>query len=138
MKYAVELLPISIFAVRQGQQSQTAYRDIGLQRTQASNDPDMPEYIDPDVRDLRDSNSEEEITLLLGVSGDPDGFAKRVERLDATVEGKIGHATVRVTGSKSVIDALCELKGLKSIEIDRDDIQVLDRGNEQSRPRLTR
>lgn len=128
MKYDGGILPVSIFTLRQGQQSQAAYKHIDLKRLQESNDPDMPEYIDPDVRDLRDSNSEEEITLLLGVSGDRDEFAKRVERHDATVEGKIGHATVRVTGPKSVIDALGELEGLKSIEIDRDDIQVLDRG----------
>lgn len=104
---------------------------------QESEDSEMPEYIDTEVRDLRDSDSEEEITLLLGVSGDRKGFAGRVEQHDATVEDTIGHATLRVTGPKSVIDAICELEGLKSIEIDRDDVQNLDYrlADEQPYPR---
>lgn len=100
--------------------------------------PDMPEYIDAEVRALRDSNSEEEITLLLGVSGDRDEFAEQVTRHGVTVEATLGRATLRVTAPKSAVDELCELDGLKSIEIERDDVRILDQGNDQSHQRLTR
>lgn len=98
----------------------------------------MPEYIDPDVEALRDSDSEEEITLLLGVSGNRDEFVERVKRHGVTVEATLGQATVRVTAPKAAISALCDLDALKSIEIERDDVRILDQGNSQSRQRLTR
>jgi len=98
----------------------------------------MPEYIDAEIRTLRDSSSDDEITILLGVSGDRDEFARRVEGIGATVEATLGQATLRVTTPESVIDQLCELEGLKSIEIEREDVRTLDEGNGQSRRRVTR
>lgn len=98
----------------------------------------MPEYIDSEVAELRDSESDEEITLLLGVSGNRDEFEERVEACGATVEESLGRATLRVTTAKHRIDELCDLEGLKSIEIERDDVQILDSGNGQSRRRVTR
>jgi len=83
----------------------------------------MPEYIDADVTSLRDSTSDEEAMLLLGVSGDRDELIRQVKKVDATVEGKLGQATIRVTASKSAIDDICELEGLKSIELDREDVR---------------
>lgn len=83
----------------------------------------MPEYVDADVTMLRDSTSDNKITLLLGVSGDRDELATRVEQVGALVEGKLGRATLRVTAPESVVDSLCELEGLKSIELDRDDVR---------------
>lgn len=98
----------------------------------------MPEYVDADVEALRDSESDEAVTLLLGVSGDRDAFAARVEQSGATVEAEIGRATLRVTAPKSTVDVLCELDGLKSIELEREDVRTLDEGNGHSRRRLTR
>lgn len=98
----------------------------------------MPEYIDADVRTLRGSKSDDETTLLLGVSGDRDEFATRVEDIGGTVNAKLGRATLRVTAPESVVDDLCELDGLKSIELEREDVRTLDEGNGPSRRRLTR
>jgi len=98
----------------------------------------MPEYIDAEVKVLRDSTSDDETTLLLGVSGDRDEFARRVEEIGATVDATLGQATLRVTTPESAIDRLCELEGLKSIEIERDDVRTLEEGNGQSRRRVTR
>lgn len=98
----------------------------------------MPEYVDPEVTELRGSDSDEEITLLLGVSGDRDEFEERVGECGATVEDSLGRATLRVTAAKHRIDVLCDLEGLKSIERERDDVRILDSGNGQSRRRVTR
>lgn len=98
----------------------------------------MPEYVDPNVEALRDSDSDEEVTLLLGVSGDRDAFASCVEQRGATVEARIGRETLRVTAPESAVDTLCDLDGVKSIEVERDDVRTLDEGNGHSRPRLTR
>jgi len=99
---------------------------------------DMPEYIDADVTTLRDSSSDEETTLLLGVSGDRDEFATRVEQVGATVNAALGQATLRVIAPQSTIDDICELDGLKSIEIEREDVRTLDEGNGRSPRRVTR
>lgn len=98
----------------------------------------MPEYVDPDVEALRDSDSDDEVTLLLGVSGDREEFAARVEQFGATVEAEIGRATLRVTAPESAVDALCDLDGLTSIEREREDVRTLDEGNGHSRRRVTR
>lgn len=98
----------------------------------------MPEYVDAEVARLRDNPSDDSVTLLLGVSGDRDEFATRVEAVGATVEAELGRATLRVTASQTAIDELCELEGLRSIEIEREDVRTLDRGNERSRRRVSR
>lgn len=98
----------------------------------------MPEYIEAEIERLRDSTSDDEITVLLGISGDRDEFASRVVDVGARVEAKIGQATLRVSASESLIDDLCQLEGLKSMEIEREDVRMLDEENEQSRRRVTR
>lgn len=85
---------------------------LTLPRMHDSERTDMPGYIDADVTSLRDSTGDEETTLLLGVSNDRDELITQVEKLDATVERKLGQATVRVTAPESAIDDICELKGL--------------------------
>lgn len=98
----------------------------------------MPEYVDPDVDALRESKSPTEVTLLLGVSGDRDAVIAQVEQAGATVDDTLGRATLRVTAPESAVDTLCTLEGVKSIELERDDVQVLSEGNSHSRPRVTR
>lgn len=98
----------------------------------------MPEYIDTAVTRLRDSSSNVETTLLIGVSGDRDEVAARIEESGGIVNAQLGRATLRVTVPESIIDDLCELDGLKSIEIEREDVRTLDEGNGRSRRRVTR
>lgn len=101
-------------------------------------DAAMPAYIGAAVNDLRGSDGADEVALLLGVDGDRTEVVDRVEALGGSVDARLGRATLRVTVPESAVDALCELDGLTSIERDRDDVQVLDRGNGHSRRRVTR
>ena len=98
----------------------------------------MPEYVDPAVEKLRDSESEDRVTLLVGVSGDREDVQERLRKHGATVEDSLGRATIRVTVPTSQVDVLCDLDGVKSIEIERDDVRILDSGNGRSRRRVTR
>lgn len=98
----------------------------------------MPEYIDPAVEDVRENASETPVTLLLGVSGDPDTLIEPVERTGATVESTLGRATLRVTAPPSAIDELIAREEITSIELERDDVRPLDEGNQHSRRRVTR
>ena len=67
----------------------------------------MTEYIDTAVTRLRDSSRDDETTLLVGVSGDRDDVATRIEQSGGTVTAKLGRATLRVTAPESRIDDLC-------------------------------
>lgn len=98
----------------------------------------MLEYVDPQVESLRESSSPAQITLLLGVSGTQSDVEKRVEETGATVEDTLGQATLRVTTPESAINSLCEIDGLKSIEVEREDVQILTEGDFHSRRRVTR
>lgn len=98
----------------------------------------MPEYVDPKVETLRESESPTEVTLLLGVSGDHDTVVEQVEQAGATVEDTLGRATLRLTAPESVVNSLCNIDGVKSIELEREDVQVLSEGNSRSRRRVTR
>jgi hypothetical protein len=83
----------------------------------------MPRYVDPQVESMRDSDNSTAVTLLLGVSHPQSEVIESVEETGVTVEDTLGHATLRVTASESGIDALCELDGVTSIEIDRNDVR---------------
>jgi hypothetical protein len=98
----------------------------------------MPEYVDPQVETLRGSESSTEVTLLLGISGDHDTVIEQVEQANATVDDTLGRATLRVTVPEAAVDSLCDLEGVKSIELEREDVRVLSEGNSHSRPRVTR
>jgi hypothetical protein len=98
----------------------------------------MPEYVDSQVEKIRGSERSTTVTLLLGVSGDQEAVIERVEQTGATVDTTLGRATLRVTAPESAVDALCSIEGVSSIEIERDDVQVLSQGNARSRRRVTR
>lgn len=98
----------------------------------------MPEYIDPAVEELRDSDSQDRVTLLVGVSGDRDDVQKRLSEHGVIVEDSLGQATLRVRAAKSSVAVLYDLEGVKSIELERDDVRILDSGNGHSRRRVTR
>ena len=95
----------------------------------------MVEYIEHAVEDLRETGSQEEVELLLGVSGDRDAFVERVSELGATVEGKRGRATLQVSTPKAAVDAICRLDGLKSAELNSNDVRTHSSG---TTPRETR
>lgn len=99
---------------------------------------EMPEYIDPQVEALRESEGPTEVILLLGVSGDRNTVSRQVEQVGATVEDSLGRATLRVSAPGSVVDSLCTLDGVKSIELEREDVRILSEGNSHSRRRVTR
>jgi hypothetical protein len=98
----------------------------------------MPEYVDPEVESLRESDSSTAVTLLLGVSGPQNETVKSVEETGVTVEDTLGQETLRVIAPESAIDTLCKLEGIKSIEIERNDVQVLTAKNFRSPHRVTR
>jgi len=98
----------------------------------------MPDYIGPGVTKLRKSSRGDVVTLLVGISSDRDEFVTQLEEAGATVNAKIGQAALRVTASQSDIDCLSELEGLKSLEIEQEDVRRLDEGYESSRQRVTR
>lgn len=102
---------------------------LTIPRMHDSKRTDMPEHIDADVSSLRDSTGDEETRILLGVSGDRDALITQVENVGGIVEGKLGQATLRVTAPESAIDDICELEGLKSIELDREDVRRMGNTN---------
>ncbi|GGL45370.1 hypothetical protein GCM10009037_31010 [Halarchaeum grantii] len=82
----------------------------------------MPAYVDSQVEKIRGSECETTVSLLLGVSGDQEAVIERVEQESATVDSTLGRATLRVTAPESVVNALCSIGGISSIEIERDDV----------------
>ena len=98
----------------------------------------MPEYIDPAVKRLRERGSTENVTLLLGVSGELNSMVNTIEGTDATVENTLGRATLRVTAPATTIDDLIALDEISSIELEREDVRPLDEGNRHSRRRVIR
>lgn len=98
----------------------------------------MPEYVDPAVERLRESDSDDSVTILLGVSDEREAIADRVERAGATVEDSLDRVTLRVTAPESAVDDLCTTEGITSIELEREDVGSLAKGNERSRGRVTR
>lgn len=82
----------------------------------------MASYVEHAVRSLRDSTDETQVELLLGVAGDTDSLERRVRDLGGTVHEQIGHATLEVSVPENRVDELCELDGLKSVELDQSDV----------------
>lgn len=98
----------------------------------------MPQYVDPAVERLRDSDDDSTVTVLLGTGDDRASLIEALERVGATVENELGRATVRATVTERAVDDLCEIQALTSIELERDDVRTLDEGNSNSRRRVTR
>ncbi len=98
----------------------------------------MPEYVDPAVEELRGSASRTSVTLLIGASGDRDRLEETLAQYGVTVEKRIGRTALLVQTNESTIDDLCELDAISSIELDHEDVEVLNEGNSESRPRVTR
>lgn len=82
----------------------------------------MASYIEHAVRALRDSTAETRVRLLLGISGEQDLVEDRVRGLGGTVHEQIGHATLEISVSQNRVDDVCELEGVKSVELDESDV----------------
>ena len=96
----------------------------------------MPEYIDLGIESLLDSESDKQVTLLVGASGDQEAVPRRVRESRATVEDTLGQATLPVRAPESQIATLCGFDRLTSIELDQDDVWILDSGNGHSCQRV--
>lgn len=93
----------------------------------------MARYIEHSVRNLRESTAETQVNLLLGVDGEMDALGSRVREIGGTVHDQIGHATLEVSLPENRVDDLCDLDGLKSVELDETDVRShagsVDTGN---------
>lgn len=100
-----------------------------------------PKYVSKDVKQLRESDNSTQVTLLLGASTDREILAENAEDIGATVDARLGRATLRISAPEFLVDELCEIDELKSIELEHQDVQTLGReekGNGRSLPLLTR
>ncbi|MDF9744710.1 hypothetical protein [Natrinema salsiterrestre] len=98
----------------------------------------MPEYVDPAVEQLRESTAETPVTLLIGAAEDRSELERALSRFDVTIDSTIGRTALRVQTAEAVVDDLCELDAVSSIEVDHDDVEVLHEGNANSRQRVIR
>lgn len=89
----------------------------------------MVEFIERDIRHLRDSSNSERTTLLVGYDGDPDELAETIEALDGRIQDRIGRTTLRVLIPKSEVGQLFEIDSIISIERDKDDVALQSQGN---------
>lgn len=91
-----------------------------------------PRYVEPAVRELRGSTRDERVRLLVGISGDRADVVERLEG-DPGVQAveSIGRATLKVTTRESGVDRLLDADGVKSVELDSDDVYSFgsDSGN---------
>ncbi len=96
----------------------------------------MAEYVDPAVEEIRNSNAATAVTLLIGASDDRDALEEQLLAFDVTIEGTVGQTALRVRTTEAVVDDLCHIGAVSSIEFDYNDVEVLDEGNSQSRQRV--
>lgn len=93
----------------------------------------MASYIEHAVQSRRDSTAEAQVELLLGVSSETDALEQYIRELGGTVHERIGHATVEVSVPENQLDEVCELKCLKSVELNETDVRPhaggVDTGN---------
>lgn len=82
----------------------------------------MASYIEHAVRTLRESTAETQVRLLLGISDDHELVEDRVRGLGGTVHEQIGHATLEISVSENRVDDVCEIEGVKSVELDESDV----------------
>jgi hypothetical protein len=94
----------------------------------------MPEFIESGVRELRNSSSDELVTLLLGGYGHLDELRSDLESFGVHSIDEIGATTLMIEVEKSRVDDLCELETVASVELDTDDVLTQDESNLASRP----
>jgi hypothetical protein len=87
----------------------------------------MPEFVEPAVRHLRDSDSHDRVRLLVGCGGDRDELGERLRALDVERVDEVGNTTLCVELPASEAGRLWALDGVRSIE--PDDTAVEAQGN---------
>lgn len=91
-----------------------------------------PRYVEPAVRELRESTRDERVRLLLGVAEDRSKLVGRLQGMSGLEEIEtVGRATVRVTAPKSAVDRPLGVDGVKSADLDSADVHSFngDSGN---------
>lgn len=94
----------------------------------------MPEFIETGVQELRDSSSDELVTLLLGGYGSLDELRSDIESLGVTSVEEVGTTTLMVEIEASRVNDVCEIDSLASIELDSNDVYTQSESNFGSRP----
>ncbi|QHS17948.1 hypothetical protein GWK26_12750 [haloarchaeon 3A1-DGR] len=95
----------------------------------------MPEFIEPAVRDLRGSSSDESVALLVScIDGGRDEVAAEIDGLGADTVTEIGDVSLRVEAPERIVDSICNLDTVVSVELDSDDVVVEETRNLESRP----
>lgn len=92
----------------------------------------MPEFIEPEVREVRGSDSHSQITLLVGYAGSADEFEDSVSGVDIETLDAVGRTTFRVTLPERDVDKLCGADGIVSVELDNADVYTQDSQDFQS------
>lgn len=87
----------------------------------------MPEFVEPSIRHLRDSDSHDSVSLLVGCSENRDELKRDVRSLDAERVDEVGRRTLSVELPESEAGEIWELDGVGSIE--PDDTAVEAQGN---------
>lgn len=89
------------------------------------------EYVDETVARRRDHPREgEHLLVAVGTTGSSDGIADRISELDPAVAitKELPYDTYRVSIPETVLDELCSLPGVKSVERERQ-VRPHDSGN---------
>jgi len=89
----------------------------------------MPEFIERDVRALRDASSSEHTTLLVGTEDNRDELGERITDIGGEVLDRIGRSGLRISIPKAKIDPLCEIESVVSVERDKNDVYPQNQGN---------
>lgn len=87
----------------------------------------MPEFVEPSIRHLRDSDSHDSVSLLVGCSGDRDELKQHVRSLNTECVDEVGRRSLWVKLPASEAGEIWELDGVGSIE--PDDTAVEAQGN---------
>jgi len=82
----------------------------------------MPEFIADGVKQLFGSSSPETVELLIGVDGDTDRVKADIQEFGGEIKAEVGRTTLRANVPVSEIEALCEVKSVISVELNRKDV----------------
>ncbi len=85
-------------------------------------DSATPTVISEDIQQLRDSEQDQPVTVLMYPTDSRDSLRNDLETIigyNGSIES-VGDSALRATVSTSLLDYICSLSSLKSIDIERD------------------
>lgn len=86
----------------------------------------MPEFIESGVREVRGSDSHSTIGLLVGYKAGHDEFEDALSGVETENIEAVGKTTFRVSLPENEVDSICNLEGVVSVELDKDDVYTLE------------